>query len=29
MKGLPFISPTTHSEEKRGDGADESIPQIN
>ncbi|GBM35157.1 hypothetical protein AVEN_56629-1 [Araneus ventricosus] len=29
MKGLPFISPTTRSEEKRGNGADESIPQIN
>ncbi|GBM65415.1 hypothetical protein AVEN_214887-1, partial [Araneus ventricosus] len=29
MRGLPFISPTTRSEEKRGNGADESIPQIN
>ncbi|GBN22246.1 hypothetical protein AVEN_261986-1 [Araneus ventricosus] len=29
MKGLPFISPTTCSEEKRGNGADETIPQIN
>ncbi|GBO21658.1 hypothetical protein AVEN_132811-1 [Araneus ventricosus] len=29
MKGLSFISPTTRSEEKRGNGADESIPQIN
>ncbi|GBN47414.1 hypothetical protein AVEN_268889-1 [Araneus ventricosus] len=29
MRGLPCISPTTRSEEKRGNGADESIPQIN
>ncbi|GBN66017.1 hypothetical protein AVEN_92767-1 [Araneus ventricosus] len=29
MKGLPFISPTTRSGEKRANGADESIPQIN
>ncbi|GBN22497.1 hypothetical protein AVEN_155387-1 [Araneus ventricosus] len=29
MKGLPFISPTTCSKEKRGNGADETIPQIN
>ncbi|GBL94847.1 hypothetical protein AVEN_197527-1 [Araneus ventricosus] len=28
MKGLPFISPTTRSEEKRENGADESIPKI-
>ncbi|GBM81993.1 hypothetical protein AVEN_202637-1 [Araneus ventricosus] len=28
-KGLPFISPTTRSEEERGNGAEESIPQIN
>ncbi|GBM97004.1 hypothetical protein AVEN_57177-1 [Araneus ventricosus] len=28
MKGLPLISPTTRSEEKRGKVADESIPQI-
>ncbi|GBO03438.1 hypothetical protein AVEN_152768-1, partial [Araneus ventricosus] len=28
MKGLPFICPTTRSEEKRGNGADESIPQM-
>ncbi|GBM97007.1 hypothetical protein AVEN_57180-1 [Araneus ventricosus] len=29
MKGLPLISPTTRSEEKRGKVAYESIPQIN
>ncbi|GBM35361.1 hypothetical protein AVEN_90680-1, partial [Araneus ventricosus] len=29
MKGLTFIFPTSRSEEKRGDGEDESIPQIN
>ncbi|GBM74769.1 hypothetical protein AVEN_225107-1 [Araneus ventricosus] len=29
MEGLPFISPTTPTEENRGYGADESILQIN
>ncbi|GBN11404.1 hypothetical protein AVEN_168132-1 [Araneus ventricosus] len=29
MKGLPFIPPTTRSEEESGNGVDESIPQIN
>ncbi|GBM98467.1 hypothetical protein AVEN_25947-1, partial [Araneus ventricosus] len=29
MKGLPFISPIPRSEEKRGNGAEESIRQIN
>ncbi|GBL94971.1 hypothetical protein AVEN_187484-1 [Araneus ventricosus] len=29
MKGLPFISPITRREEKMGNEADESIPQIN
>ncbi|GBN83815.1 hypothetical protein AVEN_14635-1 [Araneus ventricosus] len=28
MRGLPFISPAIRSEEKRGNGVDESIPQI-
>ncbi|GBN51773.1 hypothetical protein AVEN_157366-1, partial [Araneus ventricosus] len=28
IKGMSFISPTTRSEERRGNRVDESIPQI-